>query len=98
MGAVNKNINTNNSESLLHNGNLSNVINNNGNKNAFNGNSAKNIKNTSKNSNNRTGGTGLGKQGSIDELSPWLVQDSVITKKQDKSKIPLLKTVITTEL
>ena len=74
------------------------MINNNGNKNAFNGNSAKNIKNTSKNSNNRTGGTSLGKQGSIDELSPWLVQDSVISKKQDKSKIPLLKTVITTEL
>ena len=90
--AVNKNnIKTNNSESL-NNGNLSNVINNNGNKNSFNGHSAKNKKNTSLSSNNRT------KQGSMDEISPWLVQDNVISKKSDKSKIPMLKTVITTEL
>lgn len=85
------NIKTNNSESL-NNGNLSNVINNNGNKNSFNGHSAKNKKNTSLSTNNRT------KQGSMDEISPWLVQDNVINKKSDKSKIPMLKTVITTEL
>ena len=85
------NIKTNNSESL-NNGNLSNVIHNNGNKNSFNGHSAKNKKNTSLSTNNRT------KQGSMDEISPWLVQDNVINKKTDKSKIPMLKTVITTEL
>ena len=90
--ALNKNINTNKAESLLNNGNLTNVINNNENKN-YNGTSAKNMKNNTKTTNNRT------KQGSIDEISPWLVQDNVvINKKQDKSKIPMLKTVITTEL
>jgi hypothetical protein len=36
---------------------------------------------------------------SLEEISPWLVQDNVIIKKAtEKSKIPLLKTVITTEL
>jgi len=35
----------------------------------------------------------------MEEISPWLVQDNVIiNKKAEKSKIPLLKTVITTEL
>ena len=68
------------------------MINNNENKNNYNGNTAKNLKNNAKTTNNRS------KQGSMDEISPWLVQDNVISKKQDKSKIPMLKTVITTEL
>ena len=61
-----------------------NLINNNENKNTSN-----NIKNTLKTT----------KSKNMEDISPWLVQDnSVITKKTDKSKIPLLKTVITTEL
>ena len=68
------------------------MINNNENKNNYNGNTAKNLKNNAKTTNNRSN------KGSIDEISPWLVQDNVISKKQDKSKIPMLKTVITTEL
>lgn len=45
------------------------------------------------NSNNLQGDT------SLEEISPWLVKDNMImNKKMDKSKIPLLKTVITTEL
>ena len=37
--------------------------------------------------------------GSLEDISPWLVRDHVIiNKKPEKSKIPLLKTVITTEL
>jgi hypothetical protein len=32
-----------------------------------------------------------------EDISPWLVKDSVV-KRSDKSRIPLLKTVITTEL
>jgi len=35
---------------------------------------------------------------SLDDISPWLVKDNLIIKKPEKSKIPLLKTVITTEL
>jgi len=36
---------------------------------------------------------------SLEDISPWLVRDNVIlNKKSEKSKIPLLKTVITTEL
>ena len=42
--------------------------------------------------NNNTGNT------SLDDISPWLVKDNLIIKKPEKSKIPLLKTVITTEL
>ena len=84
--SVNKNINKNKSESLFNNGNNSHVINNNENKNSFNGTSAKNMKNKTSN------------KSSIDEISPWLVTDNTINKKQDKSKIPMLKTVITTEL
>ena len=39
------------------------------------------------------------KDGSLEDISPWLVRDNVIiNKKVEKSKIPLLKTVITTEL
>ena len=62
-------------------------------RNTNNGNTAKNIKNsTSKLTNRNT-------KGNIEEISPWLVQDNVINnKKSEKSKIPLLKTVITTEL
>jgi hypothetical protein len=35
-----------------------------------------------------------------EDISPWLVKDNVMTnnKRSDKSRIPLLKTVITTEL
>ena len=36
---------------------------------------------------------------SLEDISPWLVRDNVIlNKKSEKSKIPLLKSVITTEL
>jgi hypothetical protein len=35
---------------------------------------------------------------SLEDISPWLVKDNLIIKKPEKSKIPLLKTVITTEL
>ena len=85
-----KNNSSNKTESLMNNnGNLSNVINNNENKNTFNGTSSNNIKNSLKTTNSKN----------MDDISPWLVQDNaVINKKTDKSKIPLLKTVITTEL
>jgi hypothetical protein len=37
--------------------------------------------------------------GEEEDISPWLVKDSVVAnKRSDKSRIPLLKTVITTEL
>lgn len=89
---LNKMSSSNTTESLANNGNLSNVINNNEHKNTYNGNTAKNIKNsTSKLTNKNT-------KSNIEEISPWLVQDNVINKKSEKSKIPMLKTVITTEL
>jgi hypothetical protein len=34
---------------------------------------------------------------SLEEISPWLVTDSITVKKKE-SKIPIMKTVITTEL
>jgi len=34
---------------------------------------------------------------SLEEISPWLVTDSITLKKKE-SKIPIMKTVITTEL
>jgi hypothetical protein len=41
----------------------------------------------------------LGDTSLEEDISPWLVKDSVLTnKRNDKSRIPLLKTVITTEL
>ena len=89
----NKLSSSNHTESLGTNGNLSNVINNNQHRNTNNGNTAKNIKNSTTKLTNRN------TKGNIEEISPWLVQDNVINnKKSDKSKIPMLKTVITTEL
>ena len=37
---------------------------------------------------------------SLEQISPWLVSDSIVVskKEKEKSKIPQLKTVITTEL
>jgi len=35
---------------------------------------------------------------SLEQISPWLVSDHVIATKKEKSKIPQLRTVITTEL
>ena len=70
------------------------MINNNQHRNTNNGNTAKNIKNSTTKLTNRNS-----TKGNIEELSPWLVQDNVINnKKSEKSKIPMLKTVITTEL
>ena len=84
---------SNATESLANNGNLSNVINNNEHKNTNNGNTAKNIKNSTSKLTNKNS------KANIEEISPWLVQDNVINKKSEKSKIPtMLKTVITTEL
>ena len=49
--------------------------------------------------NNSNNLQGLQGDTSLEEISPWLVKDNMIlNKKMDKSKIPLLKTVITTEL
>ena len=72
-----------------------NVINNNENKHklSFNGTSSNNMKNNMKSTNNKSVS-----KSKMEDISPWLVQDDVINKKTDKSKIPLLKTVITTEL
>jgi len=90
---LNKMSSSNATESLANNGNLSNVINNNEQKNTYNGNTAKNIKNSTSKLTNKNS------KANIDEISPWLVQDNVINKKSEKSKIPtMLKTVITTEL
>ena len=72
-----------------------NVINNNENKHklSFNGTSSNNMKNSMKSTINKSVS-----KSKMEDISPWLVQDDVINKKTDKSKIPLLKTVITTEL
>merc|ERR1719391_781125 len=58
-----------------------------------NGNNSNLINNneTIKNTNNSKANT------SLEEISPWLVTDSITVKKKE-SKIPIMKTVITTEL
>jgi hypothetical protein len=91
--ALNNKINNGNvADTRLTNGTNSNLINNNENKNATNNNTAKARNNSSKSTNSKA-------NTSMEEISPWLVQDNVISnKKAEKSKIPLLKTVITTEL
>lgn len=91
--SLNNKINNGNvADTRLTNGTNSNIINNNENKNATNNNTAKTRNNSSKSTNSKA-------NTSMEEISPWLVQDNVIsTKKAEKSKIPLLKTVITTEL
>ena len=79
-------------ENKLTNGTNSNIINNNENKNTTNNNTSKARSNSTKSTNSKA-------NTSMEEISPWLVQDNVIVnKKVEKSKIPLLKTVITTEL
>ena len=91
--SLNNKINNGNvADTRLTNGTNSNLINNNENKNATNNNTAKTRNNSSKSTNSKA-------NTSMEEISPWLVQDNVIiNKKAEKSKIPLLKTVITTEL
>jgi len=91
--SLNNKINNGNvTDSRLTNGTNSNLINNNENKNATNNNTTKTRNNSTKSTNSKA-------NTSMEEISPWLVQDTVIiNKKAEKSKIPLLKTVITTEL
>eukprot|EP00092_Neocalanus_flemingeri_P027862 GFUD01030246.1.p1 GENE.GFUD01030246.1~~GFUD01030246.1.p1 ORF type:complete len:977 (-),score=235.01 GFUD01030246.1:380-3250(-) len=91
--SLNNKINNGNmADTRLTNGTNSNIINNNENKNATNNNTAKTRNNSTKSTNSKA-------NTSMEEISPWLVQDNVIiNKKAEKSKIPLLKTVITTEL
>merc|ERR1712130_172496 len=72
--------------------NNKNTINNKKNKNTTNNNTGKTRNNSTKSTNSKA-------NTSMEDISPWLVQDNVIiNKKTEKSKIPLLKTVITTEL
>ena len=76
------------------NNSVNNTINNKvNNENLNNGNQHSNIINNNSANLKERGDT------SLEEISPWLVRDNVIiNKKPEKSKIPLLKTVITTEL
>merc|ERR1719348_2160196 len=88
----NKKNNGTTADTRLTNGTNSNIINNNENKNTTNNNTGKTRNNSTKSTNSKA-------NTSMEEISPWLVQDNVIiNKKTEKSKIPLLKTVITTEL
>jgi len=90
--SINNKINNGTTDTRLTNGTNSNIINNNENKNASNNNTTKTRNNSTKSTNSKA-------NTSMEEISPWLVQDNVIiNKKTEKSKIPLLKTVITTEL
>ena len=90
--SINNKINNGTADTRLTNGTNSNIINNNENKNATNNNTGKTRNNSTKSTNSKA-------NTSMEEISPWLVQDNVIiNKKTEKSKIPLLKTVITTEL
>merc|ERR1711974_370824 len=74
------------SNSVNNKNSLNNKMNNNGkNSNLINNNE------TIKNTNNSKANT------SLEEISPWLVTDSITVKKKE-SKIPIMKTVITTEL
>jgi len=83
------------SNSVNNKNSLNNKMNNNGGEKQMltNGNNSNLINNneTIKNTNNSKGNT------SLEEISPWLVTDSITVKKKE-SKIPIMKTVITTEL
>jgi len=83
------------SNSVNNKNSLNNKMNNNGGEKQLltNGNNSNLINNneTIKNTNNSKANT------SLEEISPWLVTDSITVKKKE-SKIPIMKTVITTEL
>jgi len=83
------------SNSVNNKNSLNKAMNNNGDNKQLltNGNNSNIINNneTIKNTNNSKANT------SLEEISPWLVTDSITVKKKE-SKIPIMKTVITTEL
>lgn len=95
------------SNSMNNKNNLNNKINNatnnisNGTNYNLNNNNDKSNNNAKSNNNTKISpNITTNKTTNIEDISPWLVQDNAIINKKstEKSKIPLLKTVITTEL